>query len=418
MIFFALLSVPAFSQTATVQGECKDDQGNPIIDAQVTWHNEDNGRTYRLKTDKHGKYFSLGVDPGTYTVTLAKDGKQLDQVNKLKVDSSGMNEDFDLKKSQQEEIQQTAKAKGITPDQVKQMQEQAEKAQAYNKNIGAVNDKLKAATADEQANPPNYDGAIATLTDATQIAPNEDLVWFRLGSAYLESTKTQTDAGEKTKRYAEAYNDLQKSIDLYKSKTGSAVAPAGGAPAAAGALANGAAPANGSAPASGAAPANAPANGQPAAPQGGKPQAVDNVRLATYYDNFAAAAAKVGKNDEAVDGYKQAAQLDPAHAGHYDLNLGITLMNSGNSKDATDAFDKAIAADPNNALAYFFKGQGLFAGVTTDSSGKMTAPPGTEEALNKYLELQPSGPYSQPAKDMLAALGTKVETSYGTKKKK
>jgi tetratricopeptide (TPR) repeat protein len=391
-ILFALFSLPAFAQTATVHGAVKDAQGNPITDAQVTWQNTDNGRTYKLKTNKKGEYFSLGIDPGTYNVTLTKDGKQLDQVKNYKVGVDEVDLPFDEKQAQEQQVQQTAKEKGISPEEVKKMQEQAEKAQAYNKNIAAVNDKLKAATADEQANPPNYDGAIATLTEASQMVPNEDLVWYRLGAAYLDSAKNQTDAAEKTKRYAEAYNDLQKAIDLYKAKT----APP--------------APANGTAPANGQAPAQAQA-AKPATP-------ADSQRLAAYYDNFGAAAAKVGKNDEAANAYQQAADVDPAHAGHYYTNLGIAHMNSGDSKGAAAAFDKAIAADPNNALAYYFKGQSLFGGVTTDSSGKMTAPPGTEEALNKYLELQPNGPYSQSAKDMLAALGTKVETSFGSKKKK
>jgi len=51
-IVFAL---PAFSQTATVKGVCKDAQGTPIADAQVTWHNDDNGRTFELKTNKKGE---------------------------------------------------------------------------------------------------------------------------------------------------------------------------------------------------------------------------------------------------------------------------------------------------------------------------------------------------------------------------
>ena len=48
----------------------------------------------------------------------------------------------------------------------------------------------------------------------------------------------------------------------------------------------------------------------------------------------------------------------------------------------------------------------------------MIPPEGTVESLKKYLELQPNGPHAQEAKDILAALGTKVETTYGTKKKK
>jgi len=48
----------------------------------------------------------------------------------------------------------------------------------------------------------------------------------------------------------------------------------------------------------------------------------------------------------------------------------------------------------------------------------MVAPPGTAEAFNKYLELQPSGKYADASKQMLAAIGASVDTSYGKSKKK
>ena len=47
----------------------------------------------------------------------------------------------------------------------------------------------------------------------------------------------------------------------------------------------------------------------------------------------------------------------------------------------------------------------------------MVAPPGTAEAFQKYLELDPNGPIAQTAKDMLASIGATVETGFGTKKK-
>jgi hypothetical protein len=47
----------------------------------------------------------------------------------------------------------------------------------------------------------------------------------------------------------------------------------------------------------------------------------------------------------------------------------------------------------------------------------MVAAPGTAEAFQKYLELQPSGGHSEEAKAMLASIGAPIETSYGTKKK-
>ena len=44
---------------------------------------------------------------------------------------------------------------------------------------------------------------------------------------------------------------------------------------------------------------------------------------------------------------------------------------------------------------------------------KMVAPPGTAEAFNKYLELQPTGQFAEPAKQMLASIGSTIETSFG-----
>lgn len=399
-----VFALPAFSQTATVKGTCKDAQGNPIAGAQVTWHNNDNGRTFNLKTNKKGEYFSLGIDVGTYTVTLSKDGKELDKANNYKVTTDELTLDFDLKASQEQAVQDTAKAKGMTPEQVKQIQEQQAKVEQYNKSIGTVNEKLKAATAAEQATPPNYDAAIASLNEAAQMVPNEDLVWFRLGGAYLDSAKIQTDPAEKAKRYTEAYNDLQKAIDLKTGKT-----PEAGAPAA---------PANGQPAQGNAQPGNA------APPQGAKnavQSALDNQRMAAYYDNFAAAAARIGKSDEAVNAYQQAATLDPPHAGQYYFNLGAVLTNSNATNDpkirkqAVDAFDRAIAADPNRADAYFWKAQNLVGLATTDPSGKIVAPDGTTESYQKYLELQPTGPHADESKQMLAALNATVETSYGKK---
>jgi tetratricopeptide (TPR) repeat protein len=399
-VLCAIFAVSASAQTATVKGVCKDAQGTPVADAQVVWHNNDNGRTFNLKTNKKGEYFSLGIEPGKYTVTLNKDGKELDKVSNYPVSSDEMTLDFDLKKSQEQAVQDTAKQKGMTPEQVKQMQEQQAKAEKYNSNIKAINEKFNAANAALKATPPQYDVAIASLNEAKDLGPNEDLVWYRLGAAYLDSAKTQTDAAEKTKRYTEAYNDIQKAIDLRKNAA--SAAPAGAA--------------QGSGQ-----PQGGNAQGQPA--KNPAQAAQDQARMAAYYDNLANAAAKIGKSDDAVNAYKQAAELDPAHAGQYYFNLGAVLTNSNMSNDANvrkqaiDAFDKAIAADPNRADAYYWKAQNLVGMATTDNSGKIVAPEGTAEAYQKYIELQPTGPHADEAKQMLTALNATVETTYGKKGK-
>src|SRR6266581_7180699 len=105
-IVCVVVTIPAVAQTATVKGVCKDAQGNPIIDAQVVWHNNDNGRTFNLKTNKKGEYFSLGIEPGKYTVTLSKDGKQLDKAD-TQIGSDEVTLDFDIKKSQEQAVQDT-----------------------------------------------------------------------------------------------------------------------------------------------------------------------------------------------------------------------------------------------------------------------------------------------------------------------
>src|SRR5438552_4044105 len=245
----AALCIPAaFAQaTGTVKGVAKDMQGNPIAGATVEWYNTDNGRKYTLKTNKKGEYFSLGIEPGKYKVTLLQDGKQLDSVNGygVKVDENTL--DFDEKQSQTE----AAKQKGISQEQLKQMQEAQEKQ---------------------------------------------------------------------------------------------------------------------------------------------------------------------AKEVTTVKAYDHAAQLYPAGAAQFYYNQGAVLTNAGKADQAIASFDKAIAADPNKAEAYYQKGVNLIAKETTDKNGKVIPAPGTEAALNKYLELQPNGPFAEAAKGLLQSIGATVETSYGKKK--
>ena len=94
------------------------------------------------------------------------------------------------------------------------------------------------------------------------------------------------------------------------------------------------------------------------------------------------------------------------------------MTNSGKVDEANAAFDKSIAADPTKADAYYQKGVNLINKATTDpKTGKVIPAAGTEEALNKYLELQPTGQFADGAKSMLQYIGSSIETSYGKGKK-
>ena len=357
----------AFAQASgSVKGTCKDLEGKPVAGAVVEWSNQNNGRKYSLRTNNKGAYFSLGIEPGKYTVTLIKDGKQLDQVRNYPVSVDEMTLDFDQKKSQI----QGALQQGITPEQLKKIQEQQASQQKEVMTVKTLNEKLAAANASLQAG--NYDAAIATLTEATQVDPNRDLLWAKLGDSYALSAPKQTDAAEKTKRYTEAVTDYQKAVDLRQKASDAQTTKT--------------------------------------------PEATKD--LAAYYNNLAQAESRVGKTDDAVKAYEQAAQLYPTGAAQYYYNMGAVLTNAGKIDDAIAAFDKAIAADPTKADAYYQKGVNLISKATTDKSGKIIPAPGTQEALNKYLELQPTGQFADAAKGMIQYIGGTVETSFGKKKGK
>jgi tetratricopeptide (TPR) repeat protein len=125
---------------------------------------------------------------------------------------------------------------------------------------------------------------------------------------------------------------------------------------------------------------------------------------------------KLHKNEAAVAAFSKAAEMAPNPGVAY-FNLCATQYNMGHSEDALAACDKAIAADPNKADAYFIKGSVLIAESTTDAKGQLTPPPGTAEALKKYLELAPDGGHVQDVKQMLDFIGAKVETTYKEKQK-
>jgi len=367
LVALRLCVPPVFAQASgTVKGVCKDAQGNPIVDGIVVWQNSDNGQKYALKTNKKGEYFSLGLSPGAYLVTLYKNaddmkaGKEMDHVKGFKVQLDENTLDMDVKK----EMENAAKGQGLSPEQLKQMQEQQAKAAKETTTVKSLNEKLNAAKTAADAG--DFDTAIASLNEATQVDATRDLLWFKLADYYRLSATKQTDPAEKQKRLASAVEDYQKAIDLKK-----------------------------------------------AAANDKDPNASKN--LAAYYNNLAEAYAKSNKVDDAVKTYELAAQADPGNAAQYYFNEGAVLTNSGKVDDALAAFNKVIGADPNRADAYYWKGVNMI-GKATLQGDKMVAPPGTAESFQKYLELQPTGTYADAAKQMLASIGSSVETNYGKKK--
>jgi len=348
----AVLTPPfLLAQGSLVHGHVLGEDGKPLVGADILLVNRDNGQKYTMKTDKKGDFVHIGVAPGPYDMTLSKDGKVL-YTKGVTLHEEDEPLDINLPKALAEQQQQALTQ--LAPEQRKQYEQQRKATETEQAKVKNLNQMMADAKAAEDSG--NYDQAISIYKQATTADPTRDLLWARLGGAYLSAGNKAgaSDRAAANEDYTQAAEDYRKAIAIKSSE-------------------------------------------------------------AAYHNNLGQALAKLGKPDEAMSEYNAAAALDPANAGLYYFNLGAILTNSGKLDEANTAFDKAIAADPNRADAYYWKGVNLI-GKATLKDNKMVAPPGTAESLNKYLALAPNGPHAESAKELLASIGAKVETSYQKKK--
>lgn len=379
--FLLAVGGTAWCQTATLQGDIKDQNGQPLKGAVVVLDRTDMKGHYQVKSDKKGHWLYTGL-PGaaTFDISLQVDGKVVDKVSKVRA-NYGDNPpiDFDLHKVAQQQAANTQaaengqltqdQARGMSKEQreqyeaqLKQRSEAMKKNKALNDAFNAGQDAMKQAQADtdKAKQTTDYQTAIDSFNKAGQIDANQVAIWDSLGEAYAGLAATQT-GDEKTKSYDAAIEAYKKGVAL-------------------------------------------------------KP---DDAAVYNQMGNIYGAEKKI---PEATEALTKAAQLDPAMASKAYYNMGANLVNSGNSDQAVDFFKKAIDADPNYADAHYQYGICLMGKATVDNkTGKVTPPPGTAEQFQKYLELKPDGPYAQPSKDMLASLGESVQTNVtnpNAKKKK
>lgn len=348
-IVMALLIPSASAQNGSVKGFVKDEQGKPMTGAVVEMVSKETGRKYQLKVDKGGNIFSLGIASGAYDVKLIRDGQQIWAMNGFPVKMEEVRLEIDMAKERQ------AQKETMSEEQKKQI----ETVNKENVKIKGLNEKLAAAKIASDAG--NFDQAVQVLTDATQMDPARDILWFKLADAQRSLASKAADPAAKKAGYESAIASYTKAIEL-----------AGTA----------------------------------------KPEIVGGA-----YNNMGEAYAKTGQTDAAIKAYEQAAQIDPMRASGYYFNEGAVLTNTGKIDDAIKAFDKTIQADPSKAVAYYWKGVNMM-GKATLKGNKMEAPEGTAEAFNKYLELEPEGQFADPAKQMLASLGAEVTTGFKASKAK
>ena len=357
------------AQTGSISGQVVDINGKPWVGLTVQVVS-DQGAKQTAKTDNDGKYSIPGLRSGIYAVTIVSfpppnDKQPAYDIAKVRV-STGEDAKAD---ANFKEIM--AKQGAAAQEQVKKQEEAKAKFESLKAHFTAGNallDQEKAAKADlQKATPDQRDAAKQKLADLADQAAKE----YRAA---------QESAGDK-----------DPNVHLLWAKLGEAYDTAG-------------------------------RNDEAA--QAYQQAITAKPDVPGYYNNLGNVLARAGKIDEAKAAYTKSAELDPANAATAWRNFGISLYNANRLGDAVEPLQKSAELDPKSAQTWYLLGASLVSKMTTKKVGdkeEVQFAPGTVEAYQKAVELDPNGTYGTQAKqglEMLQQLAPGIDTKVNVRKKK
>jgi tetratricopeptide (TPR) repeat protein len=363
--------------TGKVHGRVTNPTGQPQGSGSVSL-STDGGHTlkFTFPLDANGDY-SGEAAPGTYTAvyrnTDTPAGQMVDELPNVKVEA-GQDVEADLDMSRQAYIDK------MPEDQKKQLEalkQQNAAAMQANVLIKQLNNDLKTVDQDQKdvdsapqtaaqqlgasAQRADIDTKAAEIKAAkladietlmskdTQLKPDEALLWVKLGYA---------QNGEK--KYDDATTSYKKAIDLEQASKKPRMEVIG----------------------------------------------VAEAGLGEVY-------ARSGKVPEANAAYDAAAKDDPTRAAVHLRNEAVIFFQEHNTTAQVDAANEAIKADPNDAILYYIKGQGLIQNATIDpKTNRIVLPDDCTAAYQKYLDLAPNGQFAEEVAGILQQAGQKVSSSY------
>jgi tetratricopeptide (TPR) repeat protein len=298
-----LAAAPASAQTGQIKGKVVDAQGNPVDGAKVTIYNQQTNRPLETKTNKKGEYIQVGLAPGEYKVTVAKDALSVDKAVKISLDMAV--HDFKLVAG--------GGATGSKEDIAKAKAKSELMNKTFNEGVTLSNEG-------------KGDEAIAKFREIIAVIPNCPECYANIGTVqaqgkkYDEAEASYKKAIEVKPDFAEAYNGLanvynaMKKFDLAAEASKKALELSAAAP-------------------------GAPGSTGPAAPNA---SAVFNQGVILW---------NAGKIPDAKAQFEQAVKLDPnlADARYW---LGMALVNAGTPeamKEAKPHFEAYIKLAPTGA---------------------------------------------------------------------
>lgn len=365
----ASLTAPrAAAQNGSISGQVMDMNGKPWagLTLQAT---SDQGAKQTAKTDNDGKYTIAGLRPGTYLVTIAafpppNDKQQAYDLTKVRVESGG-----DAKADAN--FKDILAKQPVAQEQMKKQTEEKERIEGLKSHVAAgdaiIAQEKQARTDAQKAPADQRDAAKQKLLDLS----NQAVAEFQAAQKTLKENDPNAalvwyklgESYDTANRNEEAADAYQQAIKLKPDVPG-------------------------------------------------------------YYNNLGNVLARAGKIEDARAAYTKSAELDPPNAATAWRNMGISLFNADRKKDAIEPLQKSVELDPKSAQAWFLLGASMVGAMEWKKEGTDLKPviiPGTVEAYEKAVELDPNGPVGAQAKDGLAALqqlAPGIKTKVNTAKKK
>lgn len=353
----------------SITGTILDVAGKPWVNLTVESVSEQ-GAKQDVTTDVEGKYSIRNLRPGIYTVTIVKFPPPNDKqapiaVGKLQVISdSEAKADMNFKDAM-------AKQGAAAQEQVKKQAEEKQKFEGmkthFNAGAALLAQERQAKDDLTKATPDQRDAAKQNLKDLSD-------------KAAAEFQEAQKAAAEKDPNQALIWGNLGQAYDLAGRNDEAAQAY----------------------------------------------QQAINIKPDDpgYYNNLGNVLARAGKIDDARAAYSKSAELDPTKAAMAWRNFGISLYNANRLGDAVEPLQKSVAIDPNSAQTWYLLGASLVYKMTIKKVGDKDVPefaPGTIEAYQKAIELDPNGPYGKQAQEgleQLKAMAPGIDIKVNAKKKK
>jgi len=204
LVAWLLAALPAWTQSVGVPVEGKVTQeGQPLANAQVVLTNVDNGKNYKVKTDKSGAFSLVGVPRGNFQVeVLGEKGEKLFTEKTVIGSEQGGTGANDFLKI---DVPKGGTA-ATDPSAPKLTKEQIAKIEADNKKIAGLNSLITESQSAMQAKDwPKAENALKQLVAAAPESSRWDFYLF-LGEAQSRQNKLQeaTESFDKGVKAAQA----------------------------------------------------------------------------------------------------------------------------------------------------------------------------------------------------------------------